>query len=125
MLLKDEEYSDLQKQFIDLQTDSEGTQRLVLSLKDLVAEKYDIKAQKNISKEKLEAYTTVGGAPHLDGGYTVFGRIVEGLDVIDKIASVQIGQGNKPLEDISMTVKVEKISKKNITEKYGYQYLEQ
>ena len=125
MLLKDEEYSDLQKQFIDLQTDPEGTQKLAFSLKDLVEEKYGIKTQKLISKEKLEAYTSVGGAPHLDGGYTVFGRIVEGLDVIDKIASVQIGQGNKPLEDISMTVKVEKISKKNITEKYGYQYLEQ
>ena len=125
MLLKDEEYSDLQKQFIDLQTNPEGTQKLALSLKDLVEEKYGLKTQKLISKEKLEAYTSVGGAPHLDGGYTVFGRIVEGLDVIDKIASVQIGQGNKPLEDIPMTFKVEKISKKTITEKYGYQYLEQ
>ena len=91
----------------------------------MVEEKYGLKTQKLISKEKLEAYTSVGGAPHLDGGYTVFGRIVEGLDVIDKIASVRIGQGNKPLEDIPMTFKVEKISKKTITEKYGYQYLEQ
>ena len=49
--------------------------------------------------------------PHLDGGYTVFGRIVEGLDVIDKIAAVETGPADKPVEDVPMTFKVERISK--------------
>ena len=60
--------------------------------------------------------------PHLDGGYTVFGRIVEGLEVIDKIASVKTGQADKPIEDIPMTFKVDKIKKEEITKRYGYTY---
>ena len=44
----------------------------------------------------MKAYTTVGGVPHLDGEYTVFGRIVEGMDIVSKIASVQTGQADKP-----------------------------
>lgn len=50
-----------------------------------------------------EAYTTVGGTPHLDDAYTVFGQVVEGLDVVDRIASVQTGRGDRPAEDVSIT----------------------
>ena len=56
--------------------------------------------------------------------YTVFGRIVEGMDIIDKIASVQTGQADKPVEDIPMTFKVDRIRKEEITKKYGYNYPE-
>ena len=61
---------------------------------------------------------------YLDGGYTVFGRIVEGLEVIDKIAAVKTGPGDKPVEDIPMTFKVDKIGKEKITKNYGYTYPE-
>jgi len=47
-----------------------------------------------------ETYKSVGGAPHLDGEHTVFGEVVEGLEVMDKIASVEVGQGDWPLEDV-------------------------
>ena len=80
--------------------------------------------KKNISKDILEAYTSVGGVPHLDGAYTVFGRIVEGLDIIDKIAALKTGARDKPVEDVPMTFTVEKINKKTITTKYGYTYPE-
>ncbi len=50
--------------------------------------------------EAIEAYTTLGGTPHLDGAYTVFGEVVEGLDVVDRIASSQTDSYNRPLEDI-------------------------
>ena len=43
---------------------------------------------------------------HLDGEYTVFGEVIEGLDVVDKIAAVQTAPGDKPVQDIKMTVKV-------------------
>lgn len=62
------------------------------------------------------------GTPHLDGQYTVFGQVVSGLDVIDKIAAQPKDDRDRPLTDIKMTVKVEKLKKKKITELYGFQY---
>ena len=58
------------------------------------------------SPEAKEIYSTIGGTPFLDGDYTVFGEVVEGMDVIDKIAAVQTGAGDKPVKEIKMTVKV-------------------
>ena len=46
-----------------------------------------------------ETYKTVGGIPHLDGGYTVFGEIVEGLEVVDKIQQTATDKNDRPLED--------------------------
>lgn len=56
--------------------------------------------------EQIEAYKTVGGRPDLDGLYTVFGEVVEGLDVIDKISAQPTGPANRPLSDIKMTIKM-------------------
>jgi len=58
------------------------------------------------SKEQIEAYTTIGGTPHLDGDYTVFGEVIDGFDVIDKIAAVETGTADKPIKDVRMRVKV-------------------
>lgn len=56
--------------------------------------------------EQREAYTTVGGYPSLDGEYTVFGEVVEGFDVIDKIAAAETDKNNRPLNDIKMEMEV-------------------
>ena len=56
--------------------------------------------------EQRQAYTTVGGYPSLDGEYTVFGEVVEGFDVLDKIAAVEVDQYNRPLKDIKMEMEV-------------------
>ena len=53
-----------------------------------------------MTAEMKQAYTTVGGAPHLDGAYTVFGEIVDGMDVIDKIEKVSTDRSDRPKEDI-------------------------
>ncbi|MCX6249628.1 MAG: peptidylprolyl isomerase [Bacteroidetes bacterium] len=53
-----------------------------------------------------ETYKTVGGTPHLDMGYTVFGQITEGLDIIDKIAAQPKDRNDRPLKDVKMTVKI-------------------
>lgn len=58
------------------------------------------------SDEQRAVYRTLGGTPHLDGGYTVYGQITEGFEVIDKIALVQTGSGSKPLETVSMKIKI-------------------
>lgn len=56
--------------------------------------------------EQRKAYTTIGGYPSLDGEYTVFGEVVEGFDVLDKIAAVEVDQYNRPLKDIKMEMEV-------------------
>ena len=60
------------------------------------------------NKEQIDAYTTMGGTPHLDGTYTVFGEVIEGLDRIDKIANAPKDKRDRPLEDIRMRVSVKK-----------------
>lgn len=58
------------------------------------------------SDEQRKAYTTIGGTPHLDGSYTVFGEVIEGIEVVDKIASVQKDRSDRPLSDIRMKISV-------------------
>lgn len=50
--------------------------------------------------EQVKAYTTVGGTPHLDGEYTVFGEVVEGIEVVDKIQKVKTDRSDRPEEDV-------------------------
>ena len=54
----------------------------------------------NVTPEQFEAYTTVGGTPHLDGGYTVFGEVVRGLEVIETIQNVKCDGNDRPLRDV-------------------------
>lgn len=56
--------------------------------------------------EQIKVYTTLGGTPHLDGAYTVFGEITEGFDVLDKIASVKTLPGDKPEKDVKMNIEI-------------------
>src|SRR4030095_30591 len=70
---------------------------------------------RKIPLEQREVYKTVGGAPHLDQGYTVFGEVVEGLEVVDKIAAVQTSKGSdrdRPLEDVKI-LKAQLVKRKN------------
>lgn len=58
------------------------------------------------TEEEKTAYKTIGGTPHLDGGYTVFGEVISGFEVIDKIASVQTGRGDVPVTPVTMTIEI-------------------
>ena len=56
--------------------------------------------------EQAKDYTTIGGTPFLDNQYTVFGEVVEGLDVVEKIQQVATGSADRPQEDVVMNVSV-------------------
>lgn len=62
--------------------------------------------QAGLSDEQTKLYTTVGGTPHLDGQYTVFGEVEQGLDVVEKIQNSATGASDRPLEDIVMEMTV-------------------
>ena len=53
-----------------------------------------------LTPEMIDVYKTQGGTPHLDGQYTVFGEVIEGMDVVEQIQQVKTDRRNRPLEDI-------------------------
>lgn len=61
---------------------------------------------RKFTDEQVKCYTSIGGTPWLDGEYTVFGEVVEGLDVIDKIAAVTCDPMNRPIEDVKMKMSI-------------------
>lgn len=62
--------------------------------------------QWSYTDEQVHTYTTVGGTPHLDGTYTIFGEMVEGFDVLDAISVAQVDKSNRPTVDIPMEVMI-------------------
>ena len=75
-------------------------------LTDAHIQMYQQRMGLKFTEEQIKAYTTVGGTPHLDGEYTVFGEVVEGLDIIDKIAKVKTGYMDVPVEAVTMTIDI-------------------
>lgn len=88
---------------------SSGSQFYIVQGRTLTAEAVaKTEAQKGIryTKEQRDAYTTIGGTPFLDREYTVFGQVIEGMDVIDKIANVQTAPGDRPKKDLKMKLRM-------------------
>lgn len=72
--------------------------------------------------EQRKDYMILGGTPHLDNNYTVFGEVISGLKVIDEIAKQPKDARDRPIKDIKMSMKIEKMRKKKITKKFGYKF---
>ena len=72
------------------------------SVSAAVEEKYKNVPPFKYTEEQRKIYKTIGGTPFLDMNYTVFGEVVEGLDVVDKIDAVQTGPGDRPVNDVKI-----------------------
>lgn len=85
--------------------DSVGLQALQMSIDEQIKAEF---ADKNIglTPEMRNDYATIGGTPFLDNDYTVFGEVVEGLDIIDKIAEVETMPGDRPKNDLKMKIEI-------------------
>lgn len=72
----------------------------------LVAEAESKVGKDGLTEEQLQLYSTLGGTPHLDGQYTVFGEVEDGLDVVEMIQGTATGRADRPLDDIEMRMVV-------------------
>lgn len=86
--------------------DARAFNTLLRSIKDKIEIDYALSEKLEYSEEKKAAYTTIGGIPTLDGDYSVFGEIIEGMDVLDRIAALKTDKNNRPLTDVRMEVTV-------------------
>ncbi len=86
--------------------DKVGFDIRVAEMREEVDSIWETREKVKISPEKREIYSTLGGYPSLDNEYTVFGEVVEGLDVLDKIAAVETDQYDRPKIDIKMEVEL-------------------
>lgn len=81
-----------------------------------------VNPQRASSSSQFYIVQNVTGTPHLDNQYTVFGQVVQGQAVVDKIAQVPTDGPSRPVTPVKMDVKVEKLPKKKIMQEYGFQY---
>ncbi|MBP7507874.1 MAG: peptidylprolyl isomerase [Prolixibacteraceae bacterium] len=86
---------------------TEEARKLADEIKDEIETNYSLADGKLIfTQQQREAYTSIGGAPEIEGEYTVFGEMTEGFDVIDNIAALKTDGNNRPFKDVVIYVKI-------------------
>lgn len=89
---------------------SSGSQFYIVEGNVFTRPQLDYMVQKGMhdtfTNEQIAAYTTLGGSPHLDGSYTVFGQVVSGFDVLEKLMNSPVDEYDRPINDIKYSIKV-------------------
>lgn len=98
----------LRNQFFspDAKKDSLHFKYLLDTLNSLIGKEYVQVEEFRLTDEQRRVYMTIGGTPHLDGKYTIFGEVVSGMDVVEAIALEKTDKNDRPLTDIPFTVKI-------------------
>lgn len=111
--LKQKIYTDLQSQNMDTikAMYKDGRKEEIAELRAKLLEQAEKEAEARrpeitYTEEQREFYKTRGGTPHLDNEYTVFGEVIEGMDVVDKIQKVRTNEKDKPLKNVVMNIVV-------------------
>lgn len=84
---------------------AQGDSTALMSLQNELinqTEEWYAKNPVQFTQQQIDAYSTMGGTPHLDGSYTVFGEVVRGMDVVDKIQNVATGKNDRPVDDVKI-----------------------
>lgn len=115
--------AELKNEYIRLYNEQQydSLTNLILSKRDEIEKSLNVNLTKDFTKEQIEAYTTVGGVPHLDKEYTVFGEVIQGLEVAEEISNLPT-QRDRPVDPVFMKVTVDKMSRNKIEKEYGYSY---
>ncbi|MBR6491744.1 MAG: peptidylprolyl isomerase [Bacteroidales bacterium] len=104
------ENSQYLQQLIDAQhaNDQKAYSDVISEIEPIIMNEHKKDSSWMLTPEQIEIYKTVGGTPFLDTQYTVFGEVIEGLDVIDKIAAVQTDRSDRPVKDVKMWMEIVK-----------------
>ena len=107
-LLKNKGDSTVLKQFRSFveRRDTVNIRKVIDKYHDAVEAEYLRTKPFKLDDYQRQVYKTTGGTPHLDGAYTVFGEVVNGMEVVDRIASMKTDTNDRPLQDIPITMKV-------------------
>lgn len=103
--------SDTAKARIDdftLRGDKEGLKKYIASFQPVAEEIYNKRGPYRFSEQQIQEYTSIGGVPPFDSGYTVFGEVISGVHIIDSICAQQTEKNQRPVQDIRMKIRVVK-----------------
>jgi len=104
--------------------DTNGSQFFIVQAPSFGSRTVENYVSRGMERSIINKYSKIGGAPWLDGGYTVFGQVYEGMEVVDKIAAVEVNNNDKPVESVYIVeVKTYKVGQENqpvVFEKSAY-----
>ncbi|MBL7918484.1 MAG: peptidylprolyl isomerase, partial [Bacteroidia bacterium] len=107
-VMKSEQGKLLKTQYDKLKLENKTDSAAIINseLEALIKTENSKKPEYKFSEFQQKTYTSIGGTPHLDGTYTVFGEVIEGIEIIDKIAAVKTNSLDRPIKNVRMKMKV-------------------